>query len=91
MLVLIPPHRASQRPLCALLDAYPRAMDDTITPRELARELGIDETTIRDFLRYPDDGRGPFEHERRYARWHLPPNEADRVRARFRRAARDGA
>ncbi|MGM1030615.1 MAG: hypothetical protein ACQEWM_12225 [Actinomycetota bacterium] len=58
-------------------------MDDTITPEQLARELGIDAKRIRGFLRDPKDGRGPFEHGR-YDRWHLRPEEADRVRARFR-------
>jgi len=58
-------------------------MDDTVTPRELAEELGTEPINVRRFLREPTDGRGPFQHVHRQ-RWHLHREEADRVRAAFR-------
>ena len=62
-------------------------MDATITPPELARELGHDDGghKIRKFLRHPWDGDGPFANHLHRAHWHLAPQEADRVRRAFKK------
>lgn len=58
-----------------------------ITPASLAQELGHDDhgARIRGFLRDPDDGEPPFEHDR-LQHWRLSPLDARRVRRRFRAA-----
>lgn len=55
-------------------------VDDTITPRELARELGVSTKAIRDFLR----AEYGLLAERQLTRWELKGEEAARVRAHFR-------
>lgn len=64
---------------------YPRSMDETITPVELSRELGMDRKgrQIRGFLRNPTDGGGPFEGHEIGTEWHLTPEQADRIRKHF--------
>lgn len=52
---------------------------DTITPSELATELGVSDRRIRQWLR--DQGWQPVP----YTRWHLTPEQAARVREHFRR------
>lgn len=52
----------------------------TITPRELAEELGVSDRTIRQWLRKQGWQSMP------YARWHLTPEQARRVREHFLRA-----
>lgn len=54
-------------------------MGETITPRELATELGVSDRTVRQWLR--DKGWQSVP----YARWNLTPEQAERVRAHFRR------
>ena len=53
-------------------------MTDTITPRELAKELGHSARTIRGWLREQGWQSQP------YSRWHLTLEQADLVRAHFR-------
>lgn len=62
-------------------------MDETITPVELSRELGMDRKgkQIRGFLRNPTDGGGPFEGHEIGTEWHLTPEQADRIRRHFRK------
>ena len=54
-------------------------MDDPITPKDLAEELGVEPRTIRQWLR--DQGWQSVP----YSRWELTPEQAAQVRARFRR------
>ncbi len=54
-------------------------MGETITPRELAKELGVSDRAIRQWLR--DQGWQVVP----YARWHLTAEQAVEVRAHFRR------
>ncbi|WP_329482591.1 hypothetical protein OG558_08385 [Kribbella sp. NBC_01510] len=54
-------------------------MTETITPRQLAAELSVSDRIIRQWLR--DQGWQSVP----YARWELTPDQADQVRARFRR------
>lgn len=49
----------------------------TVTPRELAKDLGVSDRAIRQWLRDQDWQSVP------YARWHLTPEQAAQVRARF--------
>lgn len=51
----------------------------TITPAELARELGVSDRRIRQWLREQGWQSLP------YTRWHLTPEQAARVREHFRR------
>lgn len=62
-------------------------MNETITPVELSRELGMDRKgkQIRGFLRHPADGGGPFEGHEINEPWHLTPEQADRIRKHFRK------
>lgn len=53
-------------------------MADTVTPRELAKELGLSPRTIRGWLR--DQGW----QSQPYARWQLTVEQADVVRTHFR-------
>lgn len=52
---------------------------ETITPAELARELGVSDRRIRQWLREQGWQSLP------YTRWHLTPEQAARVREHFRR------
>lgn len=54
-------------------------MGETITPRELAIELGVSARAVRQWL------RGQGWQAVRYARWHLTSDQAAQVRAHFRR------
>jgi uncharacterized protein YjcR len=54
-------------------------MTESITPRELAAELGVSDRTIRQWLR--DQGWQSVP----YARWELTPDQAEQVRDHFRR------
>lgn len=60
-------------------------MSSAVTPTDLARELGHDDAgyRIRNFLRHPDDGLGPFTTHPVLDPWLLTPEQADRVRDRF--------
>ena len=51
-------------------------MTEPITPKQLAAELGVAPTTIRQWLR--DQGWQSVP----YARWELTQEQADQVRAR---------
>ncbi|WP_344087123.1 YfeC-like transcriptional regulator [Nostocoides veronense] len=51
---------------------------DTMTPRELAKELGVSDRTIRQWLREQGWQSVP------YARWRLTPEQARQVREHFR-------
>lgn len=53
-------------------------MAETITPRELAKELGLSARTIRGWLR----AQGWQSHP--YTRWHLTDEKAALVRAHFK-------
>lgn len=53
-------------------------MNDTLTPRELASELGVSDRAIRQWLRQQG------WQSVRYARWHLTQEQAALVRAHFR-------
>ena len=53
-------------------------MAETITPRELARELGVTDRAIRQWLR--DQGWQAVP----YTRWNLTLEQAAEVRAHFR-------
>ena len=61
-------------------------MDATVNPVQLAYELGHTDGgyAIRRFLRHPDDGGGDFSGHLYRQRWELAPEQAERVRARFR-------
>lgn len=52
-------------------------MERTVTPSELARELGVSARRIRHWLR--EQGWQSV----RYTRWHLSPDQAAQVRKRF--------
>jgi len=54
------------------------AMGETVTPRELAKELGVSARAVRQWL------RGQGWQTVRYARWHLTDDQAAQVRAHFR-------
>lgn len=62
-------------------------MDETITPVELSRGLGLDRKgkQVRGFLRNPTDGGGPFEGHEIRTEWHLTREQAERTRAHFRK------
>ncbi len=62
------------------LALYAAAMDDYVTPRELAAELGLSDRTIRQWLR--DQGWQSVP----YARWRLTDAQAAQVREHFRRS-----
>lgn len=51
---------------------------DTMTPRELAKELGVSDRAIRRWLREQGWQSVP------YARWHLTPEQARQVKDHFR-------
>jgi hypothetical protein len=54
-------------------------MDDEITPKDLARQLGVDAKAIRRFLRSKYGVlRRPFVN-----RWHLTETQVAEVRERF--------
>jgi hypothetical protein len=53
-------------------------MSDWITPKDLSRELDVDEKAIRDYLRANMIGH------LRYQRWRLEEDQAAAVRAYFR-------
>lgn len=53
-------------------------MEEMATPDDLAKELGVAARTIRQWLR--DQGWQSMP----YTRWRLTPEQADKVRARFR-------
>ncbi|NPC95428.1 YfeC-like transcriptional regulator [Nocardioides sp. zg-DK7169] len=53
-------------------------MTETVTPQQLAAELGVSPRTIRKWLR--DQGWQSVP----YTRWQLAPERAAEVRARFR-------
>lgn len=53
-------------------------MAETITPRELAKELGLSARTIRGLLRAQGWQSQP------YARWHLTADQAKLVRSHFK-------
>lgn len=53
-------------------------MDQTKTPAELAKELGVDAKRIRKWLRAQGWQSIPN------TRWHLTTDQADQVRGRFR-------
>jgi uncharacterized protein YjcR len=53
-------------------------MAETITPRELAKELGLSARTIRGWLRAQGWQSQP------YTRWHLTADQAKLVRAHFK-------
>ena len=53
-------------------------MADFVTPKELARELGISDRAIRQWLR--DQGWQSVS----YARWELTEDQARQVREHFR-------
>ena len=53
-------------------------MSDTITPKELASELGVSDRAIRQWLR--DQGWQSVP----YTRWALTPGQAAKVRRYFR-------
>lgn len=55
-------------------------MDDFIVPLELAKELGVSATAVRDYLR----SEYGLLAERQLTRWQLTDEEAARVRAHFR-------
>ncbi len=63
--------------LCLLLTI--KTMGETITPGELAKELGVSDRAVRQWLR--DQGWQAVP----YARWHLTEEQAAQVRAHFRR------
>lgn len=52
-------------------------MEDTVTPNELAKELGLSARTIRGWLRQQGWQSVP------YARWALTRDQAEQVRAHF--------
>lgn len=75
---------AALEEIAAAVDSRGRASSgDGVTPRELSRELGEPDRRIRAFLREPDDGGPPFTHEK-HKHWSLGPEDAERVRRRFR-------
>ncbi|WP_083653203.1 YfeC-like transcriptional regulator [Serinicoccus sp. CNJ-927] len=51
--------------------------EETVTPEQLAKGLGVSAKTIRQWLR--DQGWQSVP----YARWYLTPEQAQQVRARF--------
>lgn len=53
--------------------------EETVTPEQLAKELGVSAKTIRQWLR--DQGWQAVP----YTRWHLTPEQAHQVRARVKR------
>jgi len=57
----------------------PNNDDGTVTPEELARELGVTGRTIRAYLRSKHGVLPPF-----VTRWHLDPERAADVRANVR-------
>lgn len=61
--------------------------EQTITPVELSRELGLDRKgkQVRGFLRNPADGRGAFEGHAINEPWHLTREQAERIREHFRK------
>ncbi|WP_148612656.1 YfeC-like transcriptional regulator [Nocardioides rubriscoriae] len=54
-------------------------MDDFVTPRQLAEELGLSDRTVRQWLR--DQGWQGVP----YTRWRLTEEQAAQVRNHFRR------
>lgn len=54
-------------------------MSETITPRELAKELSVSDRAVRQWLRDQAWQAVP------YARWHLMAEQAAEVRAHSRR------
>ena len=61
--------------------------EQTITPVELSRELGLDRKgkQIRGFPRNPQDGGGPFEDHEIGTGRHLTVAQAHRIREHFRK------
>jgi len=59
-------------------------MDKPITPKQLAKELGVAPRTIRQWLR--DQGWQSVP----YSRWELSRDQAEQVRTRFRRGGENG-
>lgn len=55
-------------------------MNESVTPRELARELGVSPRSVREVLRR----RYGKLAERQLTRWELTPDQADAVRAELR-------
>ena len=53
--------------------------ENTVTPKDLANELGVDQRAIRVFLRKKYGLLPPF-----VSRWKLEPSRAEGVRERFR-------
>lgn len=54
-----------------------RPIPDTVTPRELAKELEVSARTIRQWMRDQGWQSAP------YTRWHLTPEQASQVRVHF--------
>ncbi|WP_445257354.1 YfeC-like transcriptional regulator [Nocardioides aurantiacus] len=59
--------------------AYAAGVDDFVTPRQLAEELGLSDRTIRQWLREQGWQGVPF------TRWRLTEVQAAQVRSHFRR------
>jgi uncharacterized protein YjcR len=59
--------------------AYAAGVDDLVTPRQLAEELGLSDRTVRQWLR--DQGWQGVP----YTRWRLTDEQAAQVRNHFRR------
>lgn len=59
--------------------AYAAGVDDFLTPRRLADELGVSDRTIRQWLRQQGWQGVP------YTRWRLTEEQAAQVRSHFRR------
>ena len=59
--------------------AYAAGVDDFVTPRQLAEELGLSDRTVRQWLR--DQGWQGVP----YTRWRLTEEQAAQVRNQFRR------
>lgn len=51
---------------------------NTVTPKDLAKELGVSDRTLRGWLRAQGWQSVP------HTRWHLSQEQADQVRARFK-------
>lgn len=61
----------------SLRSPYRRHMNQTVTPTELARELGVSAKSIRQWLRVQGWQSSP------YARWRLSADQAAQVRKHF--------